>query len=290
MERVPGPRWTFLTTVCPMIEPIRIIIVGPGRAGISIGLAFRRAGHEIVGVLGRSDVARKAAPLEAPVLKWDETLPASDLVVVSVRDDAIEPVAGALAGIAGRGRAAIHLSGLKSVEALSALARVGMQTGGFHPLQTMPNPQDGARALAGAAIGITAEGPLLGTLERLARDIGASPFPLADSQRPLYHAGAAAAANYVLAVLGLAEEIFAAAGVPFAAARPLVTEIVANAFDLGPRVALTGPIARGDVGTVQAQIAAVENVDSQLAEDFKAVGRATARLAGAAEAMREVLE
>jgi predicted short-subunit dehydrogenase-like oxidoreductase (DUF2520 family) len=273
-----------------MIEPIRIIIVGPGRAGISVGLAFRRAGHEIVGVLGRSDVARKAAPLEAPILKWDETLPVSDLVVIAVSDDAIEPVAGVLAEIAGRGRAAVHMSGLTSVGALSALARIGMRTGGFHPLQTMPNPQEGVRALAGAAIGITADGPLLGMLERLARDIGANPFPLDDSQRPLYHAAAAAAANYVLAVLGLAEELFAAAGVPFAAARPLVAEIVANAFDLGPRLALTGPIARGDVGTVQAQIAAVGSVDSQLAEDFKAVGRATARLAGASAAMREVLE
>lgn len=273
-----------------MIEPIRIIIVGPGRAGISVGLAFRRAGHEIVGVLGRSDVARKAAPLEAPILKWDETLPVSDLVVIAVSDDAIEPVAGVLAEIAGRGRAAVHMSGLTSVGALSALARIGMRTGGFHPLQTMPNPQEGVRALAGAAIGITADGPLLDMLERLARDIGANPFPLNDSQRPLYHAAAAAAANYVLAVLGLAEELFAAAGVPFAAARPLVAEIVANAFDLGPRLALTGPIARGDVGTVQAQIAAVGSVDSQLAEDFKAVGRATARLAGASAAMREVLE
>ena len=274
----------------PMTVPLRIVIVGPGRAGTSVGLAALRAGHDIVGVLGRSNVISRAATLDAPVLDWAAPLPDCDLVIVAVRDDAIRPVAELLASSAGGAQAATHLSGLTSVEALTALKKVGLGIGGFHPLQTMPNPHDGSMALSGAWVGITAGAPLREKLEDLAVSIGARPFALDDSRRPLYHAAAACAANYVLAALGMAEEAFAAAGVPFEVARPLVTEVVANAFDLGPRVALTGPIARGDVGTVAAQIAAVEAVDPQLADDFKAFGRATARLVGTGEAMREVLE
>jgi predicted short-subunit dehydrogenase-like oxidoreductase (DUF2520 family) len=235
-------------------------------------------------------VAARALELDAPALDWEAPLPDCDLLIVAVRDDAIGTVATSLAPIAARARAAVHLSGLTSISALEPLAEGGLAIGGFHPLQTMPNPKDGSAALPGASIGITAVPPLQGELERLAVSIGAHPFDLDDAQRPLYHAAAAASANYVLAALGMAEEIFAAAGVPFGAAQPLVTEVVANAFDLGPRVALTGPIARGDVGTVAAQIAAVEMVDPDLAADFKAYGRVTARLAGADAAMLEVLE
>lgn len=277
-------------TVSDMDGSLRITIVGPGRAGTSVGLAALRAGHQIVGVLGRFDTEAKAAVLGAPALDWEEAIPACDLVVVAVRDDVIREVASRLAPIASDVTAAVHLSGLTSVSALDPLRTVGLDTGGFHPLQTMPNPQDGSTALSGASIGITAEQPLLGRLLTLATSIGAHQFRLDDEQRPLYHAAAAAAANYVLTVLGMAEQMFEAAGVPFAASRPLVNEIVANAFDLGPRVALTGPIARGDVGTVEAQVAAVEEVDPLLGKDFRAIGRATARIAGASEEMFEVLE
>lgn len=273
-----------------MAEPLRLVVVGPGRAGMSLGLAATRVGHTIVGVLGRSDSTSAAGSLGSTVLGWEERLPACDILVLAVRDDSIRDVAARLAPFACEATAAIHLSGLTSVTALDPLFEAGLQVGGFHPLQTMPNPEDGSIALAGASVGVTADPPLDGTLEGLATSIGARPFRLEDAQRPLYHAAAAAAANYVLTVLGMAEEIFDAAGVPFQAARPLVSEVVANAFEIGPRVALTGPIARGDVRTVRAQLAAVEAVDAELATSFKAFGRATARLAGSQDEMRELLE
>lgn len=267
-----------------------LIIVGPGRAGTSLGLAARSAGHRVVGVLGRSDVTSRAELLGAENLRWDRELPAADLLVVAVRDDAIATIAEALASLTGSVSAAVHLSGLATLEVLDPLCAAGLRVGGFHPLQTMPNPEDGSRALRGAYVGITADEELAGVLADFAESIGTRPFSLDDSQRPLYHAAAASSANYVLTALGLAEEIFTAAGVPFEAARPLVEEVVANAFDIGPRTALTGPIARGDHGTVASQVAAVEGVDQDLAEVFKAFGRATARMAGAGDEILEILE
>ncbi len=269
---------------------MRIVLVGPGRAGMSLGLAMRRAGHEIVGVLARraDDAGAAAAKLDAAALEWDEPLPACDLLVIAVRDDAIEDVARRLAPHGGAADAAVHLSGLAP---LSRLAPLGARrTGSFHPLQTLPTPEAGAERLAGAWIAVTAaDGGLRDRLNRLAASLGAHPFDLDDAAKPLYHAAAAAAANYPLGALAMAEALFAAAGVPFSAARPLVEAVVANAFDLGPAAALTGPIARGDVGTVAAQLDAVRAAAPEWAGGFAELGREVARQAGREAEFGDVL-
>lgn len=268
------------------------IVVGPGRAGLSLGIALRRDGHRAVGVLARSHEAASeaAGQLDTRVLAWEEELPPADLLVVAVRDDAISEVATRLGPIAGQVRYAVHLSGLKPVAALGALAAVGPKTGSFHPLQTLPNPLDGAAALAGSWVAVTADDAgLLEYLEDLAVSIEMHPFPLDDQHRGLYHAAATAASNYVIAALAMAEELFELAEVPFAAAHPLVEAVIDNAFRLGAQRALTGPIARSDVGTVLGQLAAVARWAPEMEEDYRAFARATARVAGTEAALEDIL-
>ncbi len=260
---------------------MRIVLVGPGRAGLSLATAMRAAGHEIAGVLARraDDGAAAAAKLDAAALDWDEPVLACDLAVVAVRDDAIEEVAVRLAPLAAAVDAVVHLSGLAPVSRLGPLAPAAL--GSFHPLQTLPNPDAGSERLAGSWIAVTAgDAGLRDRLNRLAQSIGARPFDLEDAAKPLYHAAAAAAANFPLGALAMAERLFATAGVPFAAARPLVEAVVANAFDLGPGPALTGPVARGDVATVAAQLSAVRQHAPDLAEAFVAFARELARQTG----------
>ncbi len=272
---------------------MRIVLVGPGRAGMALALALRAAGHEIAGVLARTAAATGAAAarLDGPALERDEPLPDAHLVVVAVRDDAIAEVAARLAERAAAAGAAVHLSGLKPVADLEPLAAAGLATGAFHPLQTLPTPEAGAAALAGAWVAVTtADAALRDRLNRLAASIGAHPFDLEDRAKPLYHAAAAAAANYPLGALAMAESLFAAAGVPFAAARPLVEAVVSNAFDLGPAAALTGPIARGDAGTVTAQLAAVRRDVPEWAPGFVAYARVVAGVAGRSDELASILE
>ena len=128
-----------------------------------------------------------------------------------------------------------------------------------------------------------------GELHTLARSLGCTPFDIADSDKALYHAGAAAAANFTIASLALARRFLEQAGVPFGAAQPLVDAAIANAFAIGPEAALTGPIVRGDIETVGAQIDAVAATGETNLEIFKAMLRATATLTGASEEMREVI-
>jgi len=261
-----------------------IVLIGPGRAGTSLAIAFTGAGHRLVGVLARdparADVA--AARFGCPALTWDADLPAADLLMIAVRDDAIADVVARLAGKARAIGAVVHLSGLKPIDLLRPLG--DLPVGSLHPLQTLPNPEVGAARLAGAWVAITTDDDLLADrLFALASSIGAHPFEVADESKAVYHAGAAAASNFPLASLAMARRLFEAAGVPFEAAAPLIRAIVENAVTMGPEAALTGPVARGDVGTVRAQLAAVRAAVPDLAEDFVAMVMATARVAGTVE-------
>jgi predicted short-subunit dehydrogenase-like oxidoreductase (DUF2520 family) len=267
-----------------------LIVVGPGRAGMSLALGAHAAAHRIVGVLARdSDAAQAAAELvDSAPLDWSERLPAADLALIAVRDDAIAEVAGRLEGKADRVAGAAHLSGLVSA---SALAPLGIPTASFHPLQTLPNPEAGAARLDGAWIAVTSDDDLLSDrLFALAASLGAHPFELVDEQKALYHAAAAAAANTPLAALAMAFRLFEAAGVLAEVVEPLVRAVIDNAFALGPEEALTGPAARGDVGTVRAQVEAVRESVPDLAADFEAFVRAVARTAGTLEIIEAGLE
>jgi len=262
---------------------MNISIYGTGRAAGALGIAFAAAGHSIVGVSGRS-----TQRVEAMSGLFDVEPGTADLRVIAVSDDAIPEVARLLAPLAD-GVATVHISGAVSVAALAPIAASGSRTGSFHPLQTMPDPVNGARRLPGAWIGITATSPLDDQLAALAESIGCHPFTLEDGKKPLYHAAAAASANFVLAALAVAEELFDASGVPFETSRPLVGAIVENAFALGPSAALTGPIARGDTGTVASQLEAVRTGSPEFYDRFVSLSAITAATAGTSERFRDLL-
>ena len=186
-------------------------------------------------------------------------------------------------------RGAVHLSGITSVGALRP-GPVHCPVGSFHPLQTLPNPRDGRDRLRGAWVAITsADDGLFHRLVEMAQSIGCQPFALADDRKALYHAAASAAANYPVAALAMSRRLFEAAGVGFGVAEPLVRAAVDNALALGPEAALTGPVARGDAGTVAAQVAAVRRGAPDLAEAFVALARAAAHLAGTEALIEEAL-
>ena len=268
---------------------MKIVVVGPGRAGGSLAVAARTAGHELVGLFGRrTRNGTLAEHLEIRIRLIGEPLPEADLLVVAVRDDALPEVAASLSPAADRVRGAIHLSGLTSVRVLDPLREAGLATGSFHPLQTLPGWEAGSRSLPGAFVGITAPDDWAAELESFARSLGCRPFRVADDRKALYHAAGGVAANYVSAALCVAEYMFTEAGVDPAAARPMVEQAVANAFDLGFRESLTGPISRGDLGTVRRQIEAVDHHAPDASEAFRVLTRLTAQLAGRVE-VEEIL-
>lgn len=262
---------------------MNIAFFGSGRAAGALAVAASRSGHTITSIEGRNSEAVAAL---AALVNVSPQHP--DLRIVAVQDDAIPEVAAAIAELDSP-VPTVHVSGAVSVDALDRVAQTGVQTGSIHPLQTFPDAERGAARLQGSWIAVTADEPLRSMLHTLASSVGARPFDLSDDVKPLYHAGAAAAANYTLTTLDLSLALFEAAGVPFEAAHPLIEAIVANAFDLGPAGALTGPVARGDAATVSAQIAAIRANVPQAEQLFIDLTRSTARLAGTSDEIERAL-
>lgn len=249
-----------------------LVVVGMGRAGASLTRASEAAGHRILGTLSRRS--------EQATLSWEDALPPCDLVLVAVSDSAIPEVAGRLAPRWNPSTPAVHLSGFMPVGALSPLARTGAAVGSFHPLQTLPDPERGGEALRGAWAGITAEGELGERLGEYAVSLGMRPFSLPDGAKPLYHAAAAAAANYVVESLGVAADLLEAARLPVESMEPLTRRVVENVYAVGAERALTGPIARGDMPTVRGQLEAAASVSNRLGREFRLLAEATALRAG----------
>jgi predicted short-subunit dehydrogenase-like oxidoreductase (DUF2520 family) len=210
------------------------------------------------------------------VLDWVDPLPECDLLLIAVRDDAISEVAGKLAPLAESVSVAAHMSGFTPVAALESLAAVGTQVGGFHPLQTLPDPERGAEALSGAFVGIGGGPGATAVLTELAESLGMTPFPLADESRPAYHAGASAASNFVITALATAADLMMEARIDPIVTRPLVERAVANLYELTSESPLTGPIARGDVTTVTGQLKAAFSVSDAVGDQYRLMAEATA--------------
>lgn len=256
---------------------MRLIVVGLGRAGGAMALAAESAGHEIAGVLSRRPVERWES------LQWDISLPEADVALVAVRDEAIAEVATRIAPHVSEVGVVAHLSGFTPVLVLHEIQERGTAVGGFHPLQSLPDPETGAAALAGAFVGIDGDPLAIDVLTHLASSLGMEPFHLDDSARPAYHAAAAAAANFVVTSLAVSADLFQSADIDPKVSRPLVERAVANVFDKGAGAALTGPIARGDIETVVGHLEAAHRVSSHVGRQFRLIAEATAIRAGREE-------
>jgi predicted short-subunit dehydrogenase-like oxidoreductase (DUF2520 family) len=284
---------------------MKVAVVGAGTLGTAIAVLLERAGHRIVGIAGREETRQRASSYlpNAPFLEPGEAAAAAELVVIGTPDDVIEPTVEALAAAAavGPGTWVAHLSGSLGLDVLGRAAGAGARILAIHPLQTFPDVGSALERLPGCAIAITAEddeGYVFG--ERLADDLHGVPFRLSDELRPLYHAAAVFASNYVVTASAIAESLFAAAGVPdpARAIAPLQRATLENIERLGPAHALTGPAVRGDAGTIRRNLEALERHAPELVPSYVAMARATLDLAersgrlssGARAAVEDVLD
>jgi predicted short-subunit dehydrogenase-like oxidoreductase (DUF2520 family) len=259
----------------PPPDDLRVIVIGPGRAGGALALAAVAAGHRLVGTLSRSP-----GRAYGPVLDWDRPLPEADIALIAVKDEAIAEVVSRLRGTLGAVAVAAHLSGFVPITVLNPLQEEGVAVGGFHPLQSLPDPETGSAALAGSFVGIGGDPLAVDALNHLAGSLALEPFVLDDAARPAYHAAAAAAANFVVTALAVSGDLFASAGVDPRVSRPLVERVVANVFERGAGSALTGPIARGDIDTVIGHLTAAREVSDEVGRQFRLMAEATTIRAG----------
>ncbi len=278
-------------------------VVGAGRVGAVLGAALAQAGHRVVAVSGVSDASRRRAEAllpGVPVLPPTEVLASAELVLLTVPDDVLPDLVAGIAAAGGvrSGQLIAHTSGRYGVAVLDPVTRLGALPLALHPAMTFTGrPEDLAR-LAGACFGMTAPGPLRPIAEVLVVEMGADPQWVEEDARPLYHAALAGGANHLATLVNESVDLLHRCGVaePERLLAPLLGASLDNALRSGD-AALTGPVARGDAGTVAAHVAVLRQVSPDTAAAYIAMARLTADRAlaagllkpEAAEALLDVL-
>ena len=250
---------------------MRLGFVGAGRVGKGLSLALSRAGYTIAGVASRS---RGDA---------QKVVDASDIVFLTVPDDAIAAVCRSLTW---QKQDVVHCSGAAELTVLEG-ARGGV--GGFHPLVMFADPEIAARSIAGAAIAVEADEPLLSRLKTMVDALRARLLVIPPGARAAYHGGAHFAAAFVCALLAEGVEIYKRIGIAPDDALTALLGLLRGATDAvahsGPSKAMAGSIARGDIDTVRRHLAALDALDARFGEIYRALALKTVPLALAAGGM-----
>ena len=256
----------------------RVAIVGAGRVGTAMSGLLSSRGYTVTGVADPSEFARqRAAALSGAEPDADPAAAAAgaDIILITTPDDKIGETCGLIA-FSGRdlsGKKFIHMSGALSLEALDAARQAGADVLSIHPLQTFADLEGALAALPGSAFGVTCEPEMEEWAERFVSDLDGRTQFIADSDKVLYHAAAVLASNVLAMVEYAAESVARELGFSdegfLAAFMPLARATLDNVARLGPLHALTGPLARGDAGTIKQHLQALQTFNSDLAAMYR---------------------
>jgi predicted short-subunit dehydrogenase-like oxidoreductase (DUF2520 family) len=231
-------------------------VIGAGRVGAVLGAALAAAGHDVVAAAGLSAAsAERAARLlpGTPLRHADEVVAAADLLVLAVPDDTLPGLVAGLAetGAWRRGQLAFHTSGAHGLAVLAPAQLEGVLPLALHPAMTFTGAPEDVDRLVGAPFGVTSRPEHRAVAETLVLEMGGEPFYVDESDRGLYHAALVTGANHLVTLVAEAADLLRTAGVedPARVLTPLLTAALDNGLRRGDR-GLTGPVSRGDVGTV----------------------------------------
>jgi predicted short-subunit dehydrogenase-like oxidoreductase (DUF2520 family) len=268
----------------PEQRPARLAVgvVGAGRVGAVLGAALARAGHRVVAVSAVSAASRERAADLLPgveIRPVPDVVAAADLVLLTVPDDELAAlVAGlAAAGIWQAGQLVAHTSGLHGVRVLDPAAERHAIALALHPAMTFTGTAIDLDRLAGACFGVTAEPALRPVAEALVVEMGSEPVWVEEADRARYHAGLAHGSNHLVTLVAQALDVLRSAGIesPDRVLAPLLSAALDGALRSGDAAA-TGPVVRGDAGTVSAHVRELADESPDVLPTYVALARATA--------------
>lgn len=269
-----------------MMRPARLAVgvVSAGRVGSVLGAALARAGHTVVAASGlsASSLARAERLLpEVPLLPPDETVRLADLVLLALPDDALGGmVRGLVATESLRpGQIVVHTSGAHGIDVLAPAAEAGVLPLALHPVMTFTGREEDLERLTACSIGVTAaadDEAAWNVGEALAVEMGAEPVRIPDSARALYHAALTHGANHLMTLVADCAELLREAGIQHSErlVAPLLSAALDNVLRHGDR-ALTGPVARGDLGTVRKHLAVLADRAPEVVPSYRALAKRT---------------
>ncbi|MET7470251.1 Rossmann-like and DUF2520 domain-containing protein [Micromonospora sp. NPDC005686] len=282
-------------TAAPLVFPrtLTVGVLGAGRVGAVLGAALAAAGHRVVAASGASGATRARLSLLLPQTPHRSATAvaraATDLLIVAVPDDALADVVAELAasGALRPGQVVAHTSGAHGPAALALAVEAGARPLALHPAMTFTGTPDDLSRLPGISYGVTAPAELRPFAARLVADLGGVPEWVGEADRPLYHAALAHGANHLVTLVNEAADRLRDAGVerPEKVLAPLLRAALENALRLGDD-ALTGPVSRGDAGTVRRHLDRLARTAPESVPAYLALARRTADRAVAAGRLR----
>jgi predicted short-subunit dehydrogenase-like oxidoreductase (DUF2520 family) len=259
-----------------------ISFIGCGSVGRPLGRVLISAGIAIRGVCCRSPASSAAAcrhlgsgvPMDAA-----GAAAAAGTILIATPDRAITDADRAAAPGLGTGQVVLHLSGALSSSILSLSRKAGAAVGSMHPLQSFADPQKAEGLVADSVFACEGDDDAVGQAVEIARRIGARPVPIPMASKPLYHAAAVSASNFLITILSLSVDLMEQTGMDRVTAldalMPLIGGTLQNARADGVPRALTGPVDRGDANTIAAHLEAIRRKCPDLEEKYVALTRMT---------------
>ena len=264
-------------------EPVTIL--GLGKVGTAVGFFLREAGYPIAAV--------SALPIESAssgveftggkvIADYTEAARRGRIILITTVDDAIAHVCEKITreGAIGPGKKVVHMSGACGLDVLQSAKMAGASVACIHPMQAFADVKNAIQDIPGSAFGVTADGDIEAWALQIVEDLGGKPFIIADEDKPLYHAAACMASNYLVTLMHLVEVIYLRIGLSRDDALrvfwPLVRGTLRNIESQGTIQSLTGPISRGDVGTLKKHLTAFNEKIPELDFLYRTLGLQTA--------------
>ena len=259
--------------------------IGAGTTGTALAVRLAQQGYQIIAVSSRSlTSAEKLAERinGCQVCKTaQEVADTAHLIFITTPDDVITKIAAEIQWH--NGQSAVHCSGAHSVDILEPARQFGAHTGCFHPLQTFASAEQAIENLPGSTFAVEAEEPLSTTLKEMATAMNGNWVVLKAGDKVLYHAAAVFACNYLVTLVKLATDLWQGFGVSppqaIKALMPLLQGTLSNIDNVGLPDCLTGPIARGDSGTIKKHLEALKKEHSTLISSYTELGLQTIPIA-----------
>ena len=264
---------------------VTIGFIGAGTTGTALAVRLAGQGYQVIAVSSRSlTSAEKLAGRVSgcQICKGaQQVADVAQLVFITTPDDAISKVA---AEVQWHGKqSVVHCSGAHSVDILEPAKQHGAHTGCFHPLQTFASVEQAIDNIPGSTFAVEAEEPLSTTLKDLAAALEGDWVILGAGDKVLYHAAAVFACNYLVTLVKLATDLWQTFGVSQAQATkalmPLLRGTLSNIENVGLPNCLTGPIARGDLGTITRHLEALGKGNPSLLDIYRELGLQTVPIA-----------
>lgn len=267
---------------------MRIGFIGAGKVGTAFGRYLKNKGFHIIGYYSRTiESSKRAADLTESVFfeSADKLINEIDIIFITTNDDEISKVCEGLAegSLLKPGQILVHMSGAASSGILNSARARGCYIYSLHPLQAFAHISKAVEDLSKTVFSIEGDSEKICVIEEMLRECGNDYFIIDKEQKSLYHATACVVSNYLVTLMDYGLSLFEAIDIDkdegYKALYPLIEGTIKNIYNLGTEEALTGPIARGDIKTIEGHIESLNKICPDKLELYKIIGDKTLELA-----------